>query len=137
MNKKGLIGNLIGTFIVVLVAVALTPTIAQEINNTVNCISDNQTIDNISSAPKGETGSFGGAGVETHFGGYDGQVVHKSFLSKYSFVQTNKSIINPDCEPITGPSKTLLGLIPAFFALSLLLIAIGIVYSALRDAGVV
>jgi len=131
MNKKGLIANLIGGFIVILVAVALIPTIAQVIDNTVNCISNNQTIDNISSAPKGETGSFGGAGVETHFGGYDGQVVHKSFLS-----QTDKSIINPDCEPITGPSKTLLGLIPVFFALCILTIVIMIVYSALQNAGV-
>jgi len=139
MNKKGMLANMIGGIIVVFVGVMLVPTISQEINNATNCIinqTGNETLA-LNATPKGSTGSFGGAGGETHFGGYDGEVVHKPFLSDYAIIKTDKSVINPNCEPMTGPSKQLLELMPIFFAIVILGAGITISFSALRNSGAV
>jgi len=135
-NKKGMIGNLIGAFIVILVGVSLIPVIAQQIDSAQNCpLYFYENITNMTGIPKGPTDSFGGGGSDYHFGGYDGQIVHKSFLSQYSIIQTNSSVFNPDCEPLSPTAKQALGFVPLFFALGIILMAIGVVYSSLRNVG--
>lgn len=112
------------------------PQITQEINN-IDCIPQNLSdLFNMTQqqADTGTTESFGGGG-SNHFGGYDGQIVHKSFLSQYSIIQTNSSVFNPDCEPLSPTAKQALGFVPLFFALGIILMAIGVVYSSLRNVG--
>ena len=138
-SKKGMLGNIIGGIMVVFIGIMIVPTISQEIYNATNCIvnqTGNETLA-LNATPKGSTDSFGGAGGETHFGGYDGEVVHKPFLSDYAIVKTDKSVINPDCEEITGFRKTLLDTIPAFFALAILGVGVAVTFSSLRNSGVV
>lgn len=135
-NKKAMLGNIIGTFIVILVGVSLIPMIAQEVDNAANCALYNyENISNATGTPKGPTESFGGAGADYHFGGYDGKVEHKSFLSDYAVVKTNSSILNSDCKPITGPMKTALNFVPIVFGLAIALAGIGMAYSSLRNMG--
>ena len=139
MNKKGMLANFVGGFVVIFIGISLVPVIFQEVNNATNCIvnqTGNETLV-LNATPKGSTGSFGGAGGETHFGGYDGEVVHKAFLSDYALIKTDKSIINPDCKPIIGASKQLLDMMPVIFALMILIVGITVSFSALRDTGVV
>ena len=142
-NQKAMIANFIGGFIVILIGVSLIGPIAQELNNYSNCIITNESsfIPTTSSTeqPKGSTDSFGGGGA-THFGGYDNQVKHNAFvdaLASTSIVKTDKSFLNPDCEPITGAASDILKLVPAFFGISVVLVAIGILYSALNSAGLI
>jgi hypothetical protein len=137
-NKKGMLGNLMGGFIVILIGVSLVPMISQEINNAISC---NQTSSffNMTSEYYGETDSFGGGGAE-HFGGYDGKVVHKDFLSNLAVYKTDKSIINPDCKSLIeegSASTILLGLVPYVFALVILLTGLALAFSGLRSAGLI
>ena len=137
-NKRGMLANLIGGFVVILVGASLLGPIAQEINNFTTCQESNLTI-LASGIPDGATGSFGGAG-SNHFGGYTGEVKHNVFIdavASTSIVKSNKSILNPDCVPIEGAKATLLQIVPIFFALGLLSTAIAMVYSSLRNGGMI
>ena len=137
-SKKGMLANLIGGFVVILVGASLLGPIAQEINNFTTCQESNLTI-LASGIPDGATGSFGGAG-SNHFGGYTGEVKHNVFIdavASTSIVKSNKSILNPDCVPIEGAKATLLQIVPIFFALGLLSTAIAMVYSSLRNGGMI
>lgn len=136
-NKKGMIGNLIGGFIVILIGVSLMGPIAQEMSNIVNC---NSTLLNISTGdPQGSTDSFGGGG-SNHFGGYDNTIAHKTFLQSVadtSLIKSDKSILNPDCEVLTGASATVLQIVPLFFALGVMGAAIAMIYGSLRSGGLI
>jgi hypothetical protein len=137
MNKKAMIGNIIGGFIAILIGVTLIPMISQEINNAINCNStSNMTAANISSDYYGKTGSFGGGGTE-HFGGYTGTVAHKvwgSDLALYKTNQTYSGICLNNLDPLTS---TMLGIVPVFFALAILMMGIAIVYNSLRNSGLI
>jgi len=126
--------NIIGGFITILIGISLMGTISEQVNNAMNCNSTiiNDTV-NIPQ-PKGETGSFGGAGGDYHFGGYDGNVSHKSFLSQASVLQTDKSYIG--ClGDVTQSAQALLSFVPIFFAIGIIAAAIGTVYTALKSSG--
>lgn len=127
-----MLGRIISGFIVILIGIILVGTISQEINNVFNCNSTNQTYEQ----PTGATDSFGGGGSE-HFGGYDGTVNHKPFLSNLAPIKTDKSLLNPDCTPLRGNAKTLLSLVPIFFAIAVLLVGVAITYSNLINSGLV
>lgn len=136
-NKKGMLANIIGTFVVILVGITIVPVIAQQVNNAMNCplyFYENST--NITTGPPiGSTDSFGGGGGDYHFGGYNGQVAHKSFLADLSPIKTNSSILNPDCKPLSPAAQTAMSLLPMFFAVGIGIVAIGSVWSALRTSG--
>lgn len=134
-NIFGMLPNLIGGFIVILVGISLMGTISQQLDNALNCNITSQYVNITAEQPKGSTGSFGGGGADYRFGGYDGQVVHKSFLSDYSVIQTNKSMIG--CIEMTSTGASLLSLVPLFFGVGIILSAIGMGYSALRSGGMV
>jgi hypothetical protein len=141
-NKKAMLANIISSFIVVLVGFSLMGPIAQEINNAATCQMSNSTSifsETVTSNedPLGTTNSFGGGG-SNHFGGYDGTVKHNKFIdavASTSMIKTNKSLLNPDCVPLTGAMATVAQLVPGFFALAILCIGIGIMYSSLSRAG--
>ena len=130
-NKKAMLANLIGGFITILIAVSLIPVIAQEVFNVTNCNITN----NSSEQPLGATDSFGGGGADVagQFGGYDGKV-KKSWVAEMALYQTNQSFTGL-CIDENSPSRTLLNLIPAFFALAVCGMGIMIAFSALRDSG--
>ena len=138
-NKRGLLGNIIGTFVVIIVGITLASTVANQITNLTFCNQTNQTngTNIISEADTGATNSFGGGGTE-HFGGYDGKVVHANWLGKVggiSPVKSNQSIIG--CLPLdpNSTSASVLGLLPAFFIVSLLLISFMVLRNSLFDSG--
>ena len=134
MNKKGMLANIISGLITILIGISLVGTISQQIDNALNC---NQTIIQNDSY-YGKTDSFGGAGTE-HFGGYDGTLVHKSFLSNLNVLPDNgKSVLNPDCTPVPEGSyiRYIATLLPICFILAILGIAISTVASSLRSSGV-
>jgi hypothetical protein len=143
-SKKAMLGNLIGGFIVILIGVSLIGPIAQELANAADCMDGNINIEgnlSTSEAPKGETDSFGGAG-STQFGGYDNKVKHKSFtesIAATSLYKTDKSILNPDCTPMPEGSwgRTILTIVPAFFALAILGIGLGVLYSSLKNSNLI
>jgi hypothetical protein len=145
-NKKGMLANLIGGFIVILVGLSLVGPIAQEINNIADCQVYNVSIDNetivlTTDAPIGSTGSFGGGG-SSHFGGYDGTVKHNSFvdaLASTSFIKSDRSMLDPECKIYNASQAgaTVLKLVPMFFAIAILLIAIMTIASALRSGGLI
>jgi len=144
-NHKGMLGNLIGGFIVVLVGVSLIGPIAQELANATNCMDGSLNLSNNESiflgTPEGFTDSFGGGG-SNRFGGYDGEVKHKSFtetLAKTSIYKTEKSFFNPDCTPLPEGStgRIMLRLVPGFFAVAVLLVGIAIAFTGLRNSGMV
>ena len=139
-SKKGMLGNLVGGFIVILIGSSLIGPIAQELNNAMSC---NYILNNsmqINGVPEGSTNSFGGGG-SNHFGGYDGQVQHKTFLQDVagtSLYKTNSSFLNPDCIDLTGTVRgSVLQMVSLFFALGLLGVGIAVAYSGLRNAGVI
>ena len=138
-NKKGMLGNIIGGFIVIMIGFSLMGPIAQELNNALDC---NGTSMNISiGIPDGATDSFGGGG-SAHFGGYDGTVKHNKFvdaIASTSLLKTNESVLNPDCVPILPGSATatLIKIVPGFFALGIFGIALGMIYTALRSGGLI
>ena len=139
-NKRGMLANLIGGFVVILVGVSLMGPIAQEINNAADCMDSNLSM--MINAPEGSTDSFGGAGSSNHFGGYTGEVKHNGFvdaIASTSMVKSNKSILNPDCTPMAEGSwgRTMLQILPAFFALAILGMAIAMIYSSLGNAGMI
>lgn len=96
----------------------------------INC---NITSNNITGQPIGETDSFGGAG-SGQFGGYDGKV-HKSWTSELSLIKTNQSIINKNCEKITGQRKIILGLVPLFFILGVVFIGLVMIFNGIKKSG--
>lgn len=128
-----MVGNLIGGVIAILIGISLFGTISQEMHNVMNCIPSNITN---GSQYYGETNSFGGGGSE-HFGGYDGEVRTRNFMAELAPYKTEKSILNPDCKKVTGATKTMLTILPWFFALAILGIAIQMVYGALVDSGLI
>ncbi len=124
MNKKGMLGNIIGGFIVIFIGLSLVPVITQEIDNMYNCGNNsyNTTVIVNYDEPLGSTDSFGGGGAG-QFGGYDGKV-HKSWASQYAIVKTNKSFLG-NCNsnmtsPITPVTKEMLDLMPIIFTLVIL-----------------
>ena len=140
-HKRGMLGNLIGGFVVILVGASLMGPIAQEINNAADCMDSNLSIALASGSPEGSTDSFGGAG-SNHFGGYDGKVKHNTFIdavASTSVVKTNKSILNPDCTPMAEGSwgRTIVQIVPGFFALAILGMAIAMIYASLRNTGMI
>ena len=138
-NKKGMLGNLMGGFIVVMVGFSMMGPLAQELNNAMYCNGTNSSM--VIGDPIGETDSFGGGG-SAHFGGYDGTVKHNGFIdavASTSFIKTNESIINPNCEIIEpGSAKAVvIKLVPMFFILGVLGVAIAMIYSALSSTGLI
>ena len=138
-NKRGMLANLIGGFVVILVGVSLMGPIAQEINNAADCMDSNLSI--VSGTPEGSTDSFGGAG-SNHFGGYDNTVKHNGFvdaIASTSLVKSNKSLLNPDCTPMAEGSwgRTIVQIVPGFFALAILGMAIAMIYASLRNTGMI
>lgn len=136
-SKKGMLGNLIGGFIVILIGVSLIGPIAQEINNAADCMESNNSL-----IPEGSTDSFGGAGSSNHFGGYDNTVKHNGFvdaIASTSLVKSNKSLLNPDCIPLEAGSwgRTMMQIVPAFFALAVLAAGLALAYSSLRSGGMI
>jgi hypothetical protein len=139
MNKKGMIANIIGGFIVILVGVSLIPVITQEIDNMYNCGSTSYNSTEVINyeQPIGETDSFGGGGAG-QFGGYNGKV-HKSWASQYVVVKTNKSFLMGSCTNMTSQQmevmRHIFDFIPLFFALVVLLIGIASAYNGLKQSG--
>lgn len=139
INKKGLLGNLIGGFLVILIGFTLIPTIAQQVNLAINCNSTNYINYTIEQTNTGSTNSFGGGGSE-HFGGYTNEVSHKNFyeeIGKYSIIQTNSSIINPECNKLSSGAETMVGLVSIFFALAIATLAIGLAFIGFKNTGIV
>lgn len=141
MNKKGLLGNLVGGFIIIFVAICLFGTISQEIDNILNCNNTSFNSTNVSQyeKPIGTTDSFGGGGTKPtgQFGGYDGKV-YKSWSSNLALIKTNQSIINPDCTTAPkGLSKTFLQLSPYLFIIITGLFALIFVFFGFKNAGLV
>ena len=134
-----MLANLMGAFIIILIGFSILPVISQEIDNIMNC---NQTDVNVTGnftvyqQPIGETNSFGGGGGQ--FGGYTGTVT-KSWTSKLAIYKTNETFtgacLNNDLNNATG--RTLLKTVPLFFALAIVLIAIGTIYNSFREVGLV
>ena len=135
-NKKAMLANLIGAFIIILIGFSILPVISQEIDNIMNC---NQTDVNVTGnftvyqQPIGETNSFGGGGGQ--FGGYTGTVT-KSWTSKLAIYKTNETFTGAclNNESVSGP---LLKTIPLFFALAIVLVAVGTIYNSFREVGLV
>jgi len=136
-NKRAMLGNLIGGFIVILIGFSMLPMISQEIDNMMNC---NQTDVNVTGnftvyqQPIGETNSFGGGGGQ--FGGYTGTVT-KSWTSNLAIYKTNETFtgacLNNDLNNAAG--RALLKIVPAFFVLAIVLEVVGIIYNSLRYTG--
>lgn len=129
-NKRAMIQRLISGFIVILVGISILPVIADQISKSQlqNCTEITQPE---SEQPTGPTDSFGGGG--THFGGYDGVVVHKDFYGMGKKTTYDCSNTN-----ITGVSKTVLNLatlVPAFFTIGLLVAGVSVIFQALNDVG--
>lgn len=138
MNNKGMLANLIGGFIVIMIGVTLLPVITQQLDLAMSCNSSvyvNATPS--TQAPNGPTGSFGGAGTDYHFGGYDGEVKHKSFLSDYSVIQTNQSYIGCFNGFGDGPAATMLSMVPIFFIVAIVGVGLFQMYNAFRTVGVI
>ena len=136
-NKRGMIANIIGGFVAILIGVTLIGTISQEINNAIDC-GINQI--NMTGVPEGQTNSFGGGGAGTGtFGGYDG-MVHKSWsaASNLAPYKTNQTITGL-CLGGDTPSamKTAVQIIPAFFALGILAVAIAVISTAFKTSGII
>lgn len=113
-----MLGRLIAMGIPLFMFWMIYPQISQEFNNAANCIPNNGTLMdffNVTAQPNGATDSFGGAGGDYHFGGYSGQVTHKDFVSSHAVVQTNESILNPECVPLSDSTKTLISYLPWMF----------------------
>lgn len=129
MNKKGMLGNLIGGFLVILIGISLLPTIINEVNSVENCY-----LNNTLSSPLKETNSFGGGG-SGQFGGYDGQV-----KKSWDYPVNETIILSGDCpemEPLTGAHKSLINLIILFFVLVIATAALAITFSGLGNSGLV
>lgn len=129
-NKRGMLANLIGGFIIIFVVITLFGTISQEVENAFNC---NISINNSEETPIGETNSFGGGG-SGQFGGYDGKV-HKSWTSSLSIIKTNQSIINPNCEQLSELSQSFLKTIPFVFLVLSLITGVGMIFKSTRSTG--
>lgn len=125
-----MLGKIIALFIFpMIIYFTIYPMITQEVYNAVNCNSNytgNGTIQELfnqqQQAPPGETNSFGGAGGNYHYGGYDGEVTHKDFVSSHAVYQTNSSFFNPTCEQLTDSEKQLLSNLPLIFLISTALV---------------
>ena len=114
-----MIGRLITMVIPLFIFWMIYPQITQEFNNIANYIPQNATLVDIFNVtrPQADTGvteSFGGGGSH-HFGGYTGEVKHKDFVSSYAVIQTNSSLLNPDCVPIPESTRQLLSYAPWMF----------------------
>jgi hypothetical protein len=124
-----MIGRLLGIFLFPVIAYfTIYPMLTQEVNNAMLCNSNytgNQTLFSYlqnNPNPLGKTDSFGGAGGAPHFGGYNGEVVHKSFVPPV--YQTNSSFFNPDCEELTQDEKDILSKVPLIFMVGITLMGI-------------
>lgn len=134
-NILSILPNLIGAIITIIIGISLMGTISSQLDNAMNCNSTSMYVNITGPEPKGSTGSFGGGGGDYHFGGYDGKVVHKSFLSQYSVIKTNQSVMG--CLELSSASQSMLSLVPMFFAIAILGAAIATVAGALRQSGMV
>jgi hypothetical protein len=139
INIMGLVSPIIMVILTIFIGISIMGAISQEIDNVLNCIPQNATM-NITQQPKGSTGSFGGAGGAPQFGGYDGKVIHKSFLSEASIIKTNQSLLDPNCKGFgdmqsTSFALTVLQLVPVLFAIIILGTAIMTIFSALKNTG--
>ena len=124
-----MIGKLIVIFIFPMIAYfTIYPMLVQEINNTLTC--NTTYAGNVTTlfsflqqtSPNGQTESFGGAGGNYHFGGYNNELNHKSFVKPvYS---TNSSILNPECREFTEDEKAVLTKLPIIFLIGTMLIGI-------------
>lgn len=132
MNKRGMLANIIAGFIVILVGVTLIGTISQEVDNMLSCNSTNSTNMSVNVSyepPIGTTDSFGGGGGQ--FGGYDGKV-YKSWATNLAPIKTNQTITGICLGEQSTWAITMLKMLPAFFALAIIFMAVGIVYGAFR-----
>ena len=125
-----MLGNLVGGFVVILVSFSLFGTISQEVDNALNC---NLTINGTMEKPLGSTDSFGGGGAG-QFGGYDGEV-RKSWASNYALKKTNASVMNPDCNEMSSSARTILGILPIFVVLAIMMAGIMIAVQSLSSVG--
>jgi len=127
-----MLGRLIMIFIIpMIVYFTIYPGLQQAANDIVNCNSTNYTfsgnntladifhVQQTQSPPPGETQSFGGAGGDYRFGGYNGEVTHREFPTK-PVVTTNKS--GEECYGLDESQKQLISMAPI-----LLLISTGVV----------
>lgn len=134
MNKKGMLSQFISGFIVIMIGITLVPMISNQIDMATHC---NSTIQNVSNDPYyGKTDSFGGGGSE-HFGGYDGNVSHKSFLAKADFItgNSNSSIVGciwQDGSVSNEWAVALMNIVPGFFAICIIVTAIVIFYNSFK-----
>jgi hypothetical protein len=114
-----MLGNLIGGFVFILVAIAIVTPITNEINSAM--CPTNVTITT-------NTNSFGGAGAQ--FGGFDGELKHDNFATK------NGEIATGICSEENSMSLTLLKIVPALFSLCIMAVGIFWAYSALSECGI-
>lgn len=124
-----------------MVGVMLLPTIAQEIDNVLNCSNTTNITTNISNEkpyqePIGSTDSFGGGGAG-QFGGYDGKV-HKSWASNYAIIKSDTSFTGACINSATmDPAMiSMLKMMPLIFALTIGAVAF-MTISNLRDGGMI
>lgn len=138
MNKKGMLANLIGGFIVIIIGLTLIGTITQEMDNMLYCNSTNSTY-NSTALPLGETDSFGGAGGDYHFGGYDGEVKHRSWASNLAPIKSDQPILLQGClaEELTGISREFIYYLPVLFIASVLFIGLRIALWGFSSNGLV
>ena len=129
-----MLGNIVGGFMVVFIGFTLFPMISQELNNAMSCNSTNYTLNQTYEQPIGSTDSFGGGGVDAHFGGYDGEV-KKSWSSNLAIYKTNESILNPNCNELSGSTKTMIDLAKLMFIVAIVLMGFFLVFNAIRNSG--
>lgn len=135
-NKRAMLGNIMGGFLVLLMGFTLISTIMQQLDLATNC---NQTLNESMELPIGATDSFGGGG-SGNFGGYDGKVKKSWDYKDLSLLkENNESVFGNQCinGEISPAGRTLLKLVPGFFVIAILFMAIALGYSGLRSAGLI
>lgn len=127
-----MLARLISSFIIIFVGLAIAPQIAQQINNAINCNLTTMNSTNTYQSAPGPTDSFGGGGADYHFGGYNGEVKHKVFLSDQALIKTNESIIG--CVDMTDSEKTMLGFTPTFFMIAMIAGGVAVFFNVMRSS---
>jgi hypothetical protein len=130
-NKRGMLANLIGAFVMVFVGFTLYGTISQVVDNSLNCINGTTNITLPIQQPIGQTDSFGGGGSGS-FGGYDGQV-HKSWGSRINVISAGNMTLGCMGEDASPYGRVLLQLIPTFFLIAVIFAAFMMFYSSFHS----
>ena len=126
-NKRGMLGNLIGAFVMLMIGFTLYGTVSQVVDNSLNCVNGQQiTIEQ----PIGQTNSFGGGGSGS-FGGYDGQV-HKSWGSKINILSAGNNSIGCMGD-ITPMSRILFEFTPTLFLIVVVFMSFAMFWSSFHN----